>query len=62
MRLETCGKIRVKSRSVTASVVRRAGERWGVVVFDSRDPQGVAQVPEKTAVVELTAFLLSQIV
>lgn len=62
MRVQTCAKIKVKSRSVTASVVRKAGDRWGVVVFDSRDPNGVSEIPEKTAVVKLTAFLLSQIV
>jgi hypothetical protein len=62
MRVHTCATIKVKSRSVTASVVRKAGERWGVVVFDSRDPRGVSDAPPKKAVVQLTAFLLSQIV
>jgi hypothetical protein len=62
MSIESCRRVRIKSRSVTASVVRKAGARWGVVVFDSREPQGAGQAPEKNAVLKLTAFLLGQMV
>jgi hypothetical protein len=53
--------LRVKSRSIGAHVIRRAaGVRWGVVVFDSREAKGVS--PEKKPLMELTAYLLTQLV
>jgi hypothetical protein len=55
--------LKVKSRSLGAHVVRTTtGARWGVVVFDSRDANGVSEAPEKKALLELTAILLSQLV
>jgi hypothetical protein len=61
--VRSAAALKVHSRSVHATVVRtKAGERWGVVVFDSREPDGVSDAPEKQALVNLTASLLTQMV
>ena len=63
MSVENAAKVRVKSRSICAHVVRtKSGERWGVLVLDSRDPKGVAATAERAAIVELSALLLTQLV
>lgn len=60
--LQKAAQLRVKSRSISATVVRKGGAPWGVLVFDSREPQGISNAPEKTQIVELSALTLSQIV
>lgn len=63
MSVSKAKSVAVKSRSVSAHVVRtKSGEKWGVLVFDSRDPQGVADMPERKHIIELSAHLLSQLV
>jgi hypothetical protein len=63
MTVAQAASVSVKSRSVSAHVVRtKTGEKWGVLVFDSRDPQGVADLPERKHIIELCAHLLSQLV
>lgn len=55
--------LNVKSRSVTATVVRSAiGKKWGVLVLDSRDPQGVSDAPDKKALMDLAADIMSNVV
>lgn len=52
-------QLTVKSRSVDATVLRESsGRRWGVLVVDSREPQGVSDSEEKRALVALAADLL----
>jgi len=59
---ERVHSVRVKSRSLSAHVVRtRSGVRWGVLVFDSRQPERL-DTAEKKPIMELSAYLLSQIV
>jgi len=57
--METASLLKVKSRSVAASVVRRGGAKWGVLVLDSRKPDGIAESEEKKALVSLAADFLS---
>jgi hypothetical protein len=58
--IEVANKLEIKSRSISATVVRnRKGERWGVLVLDSRDPEGVALNHEKKAMIAMVADLLS---
>jgi len=60
---EKAHTIRVKSRSLSAHVVRKpTGVRWGVLMFDSRDPKGFGEPAEKKPIMELCAYLLSQLV
>jgi hypothetical protein len=48
--------LQIKSRSISATVVRnKAGERWGVLVLDSRDPNGIQLNSEKRALISLVA-------
>jgi hypothetical protein len=50
----------VQSRSIAAVVVRnKAGERWGVLVLDSRDPQGVSLSASKRAMMTLIGQILT---
>lgn len=63
MTVKKAASLNVRSRSVSAHVVRtRAGERWGVVVFDSREPEGVSQDAPTALLMELTAYLLTRFV
>jgi hypothetical protein len=56
-------RLNVKSRSITATVVRSPiGKKWGVLVLDSRHPDGVSDNAEKQALVELSAAIMSTIV
>lgn len=58
--IELANNLGIKSRSISATVVRnKSGERWGVLVLDSREPAGVALNQEKKAMVALVADLLS---
>ncbi|MBX3334868.1 MAG: hypothetical protein KF876_12135 [Nitrospira sp.] len=60
MTWETAKKVNVKSRSVAAVVVRKGGERWGVLVLDSRDPKGVSlTAAPKKAIMNLVAQVLT---
>ena len=62
MSVKTASSVTVKSRSLSAHVVRtKTGVRWGVLVFDSRDPNGVSNQPERRHIMELSAHLLSQL-
>ncbi len=57
---ETAEKLEIKSRSIAATVVRnQQGERWGVLVVDSREPKGVELNTEKKSMITLVADLLS---
>ncbi len=57
---ETAINLDVQSRSVAASVVRnKAGERWGVLVLDSREPQGVSLSQQKRAMMILIGQVLT---
>lgn len=61
--VERAAMLNVKSRSVGGSIVRSSrGARWGVVVFDSRDPRGVSNEAVKVEMMGLTAHLLGQLV
>lgn len=52
--------LEIKSRSISAVVVRnKAGERWGVLVLDSQEPQGISMDPVKKAMFNLVADLLT---
>lgn len=54
-------KLTIKSRSLTATVVRmQSGQRWGILVLDSREPNGIATDPQKQALVTLSADLITQ--
>jgi len=60
MSVDAAARLRIKSRSFAATVVRNGGgEKWGALVLDSRDPQGVSGAPEKMAIVRLCADLLT---
>jgi hypothetical protein len=62
MSVPKADSVAVKSRSLSAHVVRtKTGQKWGVLVFDSRHPQGVADLPERKHIIELSAHLLSQL-
>lgn len=57
--MEKAAELGIKSKSISGTVVRdRKGQRWGVLVLDSRDPQGVSNSAEKQAIVNLVADLL----
>jgi hypothetical protein len=59
--IERAGQLTVKSRSFIATVVRnREGDRWGVLILDSRDPDGITDAPDRTALVTLGAALLTR--
>jgi hypothetical protein len=61
--VEKAASLNVKSRSITATVVRTAtGRKWGVLVLDSRDPAGILNVPEKKALAELSAEIMRNMV
>lgn len=61
--LSKASSLNVKSRSVTATVVRTSkGKKWGVLVLDSRDPKGISELQEKKALVELSADLMTRMV
>lgn len=54
--------LRVKSRCLQATVVRKkTGERWGVLVFDSRDPDKVSSNQEQSVLVDVTVALLTHL-
>jgi hypothetical protein len=60
--VEKAAAVKVKSRSLGAHVVRtRTGDRWGVIVFDSRHPAGISDDLAKKNIMELSAHLLSQL-
>ena len=60
---DKAGRLNVKSRSIGAHVVRhRTGDRWGVLVFDSKEPNGLSDRPEKVALMRLTSVLLQELV
>lgn len=59
--INKAARLTVKSRSIDATVVRKpSGERWGVLVLDSQEPDGISDSPEKKALVALTADLLTR--
>lgn len=61
--VEKASVLNVKSRSVTAIPVRSSsGKKWGVLVVDSRNPNGISTASDKKALVELSADILTQIV
>lgn len=62
MALEKAAALRVKSRSLSAHVVRRKGVRWGVVVFDSREPNGVDGTTPRAELIAMTAMALGHLV
>lgn len=58
--IPTAQRLDIKSRSISATIVRTpSGQRWGVLVLDSRDPQGISMEPEKKAMVTLIADVLT---
>lgn len=60
MPFEKARTLQIKSRSISATVVRnKNGERWGVLVLDSRDPNGIQLTTEKKALISLVADQLS---
>jgi hypothetical protein len=60
MSVNLAARLRIKSRSLGATVVRnQAGDKWGALVLDSRDPQGVSDAPEKKDLLTLCADLLT---
>lgn len=53
-------QLNVKSRCIAAVVVRsKEGERWGVLVLDSRDPDGINLSSPKKAMVNLVGQILT---
>jgi len=61
--VEKASRLNVKSRSITATVVRTvSGRKWGVLVLDSRNPQGIQNSREKKEIVELSAAIMSHMV
>lgn len=59
--LETAARLEIKSRSISATVVRnRAGQRWGVLVLDSQEPDGISMTSEKDAMFSLVADLVAR--
>ncbi len=59
--VETAAQLEIKSRSISATVVRnRAGQRWGVLVLDSQEPDGIAMTSEKDAMFSLVADLVAR--
>lgn len=58
--LEKASQLTIKSRSITATIVRnQQGDPWGVLVLDSREPQGVENTTEKNNLIDMVANTLS---
>jgi hypothetical protein len=59
--MDKAAQLELKSRSITATVVRnREGKKWGVLVVDSPDPQGITDSSGKTALARLGAEFLTR--
>lgn len=57
---QTALNLDVQSRSVVAVVVRnKAGERWGVLVLDSREPNGTSLSHSRRAMINLVGQVLT---